>query len=337
MKLLSKCMMGLLASSLLSGAITNLESVQAAEDKLVVYAALNEDHVFELEELYESEHDIDIEILRLSGAGELATRVIAEKENPIADVIIGGSIEYYDQLASEDALAAYQTEGLDIDELFLDEEGYYQGWYLGVLGMVVNTESFDQQIGGNKPKTWDDLLDESYKDQILNSNPSTSGGGYIFLANQIFRKGEEEGWEYIETLNDNVHHYTQGAIDPIAPVATGEFPVGISWAHAIVSQIKEGYPIEVIVPEQTAYEIGGSAIVNGAPNENNAKAFMDWLHSETVSEFVVNTRNNYSVHEDMKAPEGMVPFKEIDLVDYDREVASDMKEDVISKFETLVQ
>lgn len=337
MKLLSKCVTGLLAVSLLSGVVQNFETVQAAEDKLVVYAALNEDHVFELEELYESEHDVDIEILRLSGAGELATRVVAEKDNPVADVAIGGSIEYYDELASKDALSAYQTEGLDIDSLFLDDNGFYQGWYLGVLGMVINTESFEEQVGGDKPQTWDDLLEESYKDQILNSNPSTSGGGYIFLANQIFRKGEEDGWKYIEDLNNNIHHYTQGAIDPIAPVATGEFPVGISWAHAIVSQIKEGYPIEVIVPEQTAYEIGGSAIINGAPNEENAKEFMDWLQSDTVSEFVVNTRNNYSVHKEMDAPEGMVPFEEIDLVDYDRKAASDMKEDVIRKFEELAK
>ena len=275
---------------------TTAEGTKKAEepttDSLVVYAALNEEDMVEIEKKFEADTGIDMEYLRIGNAGETSTRVLAEKDHPQADIMVGGSVEFYEPLAQEGILEKYTSpNAAEIDDKFNDPNGYWQGWYMGVLGIVVNKERFEEELapkGLEMPKTWDDLLDPNYKGLFLSSNPATAGGGYIFAATQLFRLGEEKGWEYLEGLNKNVHHYTAGAVDPINLVATGEFVAGMSWAHDIVKSAKQGYPIEVVVPEETAFEIGGAGIIKGGENTENAKKFIDWLLTKEVGE--MNTK-----------------------------------------------
>ena len=143
-------------------------------------------------------------------------------------------------------------------------------------------------------------------------------------------------WEYLKALDQNVHHYYQGAGDVISPVATGEFIASIAWAHDSFKTQQEGYPLKLIVPEQTAYEIGGAAIINGGPNTENAKIFMDWLLTKEAQELSVETSYRYPVRSDVAAPEGLPALDEVDLVDYDRDKATEMKESVLEKFEAEI-
>lgn len=127
-----------------------------------------------------------------------------------------------------------------------------------------------------------------------------------------------------------------GAGDVISPVATGEFIASIAWGHDSFKTQQEGYPLKLIVPQQTAYEIGGAAIVKGGPNTENAKIFMDWLLTKEAQELSVETSYRYPVRDDVSAPEGLPALSDVDLVDYDRIKATEMKEDVLAKFEELI-
>ena len=120
--------------------------------------------------------------------------------------------------------------------MFSDTDHCWQGWYMGVQCIILNTDRFDKELapkGLERPKTWDDLLDSRYKDVLVWANPSTAGGAYIFTACQIFRLGEDKAWEYLKALDANVHHYYEAAGGVISPVATGEFITSIAWAHAL--------------------------------------------------------------------------------------------------------
>ncbi|GAA3409388.1 ABC transporter substrate-binding protein [Paenibacillus hodogayensis] len=312
----------------------------AASKKLVVYAAMNEDDIIQIQKKFKEDTGIDIEYLRLSGPGEASTRIQAEKASPKADIMIGGSSEFYDPLGQQGLLEKYTSPNAkEIDSQFNDPNGYWQGWYMGVLGIVLNTDRFKKELepkGVKEPKTWDDLLDPNYKGQFITSNPATAGGAYIFAADQLFRLGEEKGWDYLKKLHGNVHHYTQGAVDGINLTATGEFVAGMSWAHDIVKSAKQGYPIKVIVPEQTAFEIGGSAVVKGGPNADNAKKFIDWLLTKPVGEMNTKLSNRYSVRKDVEPPAGMIKIEDVKLVNYDRVKASEMKAEVVKKFTDMI-
>ncbi|MCD9025087.1 ABC transporter substrate-binding protein [Cohnella silvisoli] len=315
------------------------QSASPESNKLVVYAALNEDDIIQLQKKFKEDTGIELEYLRIGNAGETSTRILAEKANPQADIFVGGSVEFYEPLAKEGILENYVSPNAkDLDAQFNDPNGFWQGWYMGVLGIILNTERFEKELapkGVKEPTTWDDLLDSNYKGLYITSNPATAGGGYIFVADQLFRLGEEKGWEYLKNLNTNVHHYTKAAGDGINLTATGEFVIGMSWAHDIVKSAKQGYPIKVIIPKQTAFEIGGVGIVKGGGNTENAKKFVDWLLTKPIGEMNTQMSNRYSVRKDVAPPEGMVKIEDVDLVAYDRSKAAEMKPAVVEKFTQL--
>ena len=297
--------------------------------KLVVYSALNEDNTIAIAQQFKEDTGIEIEYISLGG-GDAVARVQAEMNNPQADFLVGGA----------GAFVEYDSPNNDdLDERFNDPNHLWQGWYMGVLSIIINEERFQEELASQglaEPTTWDDLLDPAYKDVFVWANPTTAGGAYIATACQIFRLGEDAAWEYLKALDQNVHHYYQGAGDVISPVATGEFIASIAWAHDSFKTQQEGYPLKLIVPEQTAYEIGGAAIINGGPNTENAKIFMDWLLTKEAQELSVETSYRYPVRSDVAAPEGLPALDEVDLVDYDRDKATEMKESVLEKFEAEI-
>lgn len=83
----------------------------------------------------------------------------------------------------------------------IDPNHFWQGWYMGVLSIIINEERFEKELapkGVKMPETWDDLLDPNYKDVFVWANPTTAGGAYIATACQIFRLGEDAAWDYLK-------------------------------------------------------------------------------------------------------------------------------------------
>ncbi|HYE83161.1 MAG TPA: ABC transporter substrate-binding protein [Clostridia bacterium] len=328
----------ILVTSLLTGCspASPAASPAGGSKKLVVYAALNEADIVEIQKKFKEDTGIEIEYIR-AGAGDVAARVLAEKASPKADVMVGGSVDVYEPLAKDGLFEKYVSpNSKELAATFNDPNQYWQGWYMGVLALVVNKDRFDKELKPQRlqiPATWDDLLDPRYKNVFVSSNPVTAGGAYIFIADQIFRLGEDKAWDYLKELDKNVHHYYKGAVDCISPVATGEFIVGMSWGHDIYNAVKQGYPIEVVIPKQTAFEIGGAAVVKGGKNIDNAKKFIDWLLTKEVGEMNTSISNRYSVRKDVTPPKGLPKLEEVDLVKYDRAKAGAMKPDVVKKFD----
>ncbi|WP_054954870.1 ABC transporter substrate-binding protein [Paenibacillus dakarensis] len=305
--------------------------------KLVVYSALNEDDTVQIQKQFKEDTGIEIEYLRLNSAGEASTRVQAEKNAPKADILVGGSVEFYTPLADQGLLEKYTSPNADgLDTMFNDPDGYWQGWYMGVLAIAMNKERFEKEIspkGVQGPKSWDDLRDPAYKDVLIMPNPATAGSGYIFTATQIFRLGEDKAWDYVKDLTTNVHHYVASGGDVVNLTATGEFLAGMHWAHDIIKSGKKGYPIEAVIPEETAFEIGGAAIIKNGGNTDNAKKFIDWLLTKETQDMSTQMSSRYSVRTDVSPPEGLPAMDALKLVEYDRVKAAEMKEGVIKKFE----
>ncbi|MFC5930416.1 hypothetical protein [Cryobacterium melibiosiphilum] len=73
---------------------------------LIVYTNSNSDGRGEWIIEQASAAGLDIEIVGLGGA-DLANRIVAEKNNPVGDVVFGLNNMFFETLKSEDAIAAY--------------------------------------------------------------------------------------------------------------------------------------------------------------------------------------------------------------------------------------
>jgi ABC-type Fe3+ transport system, periplasmic component len=321
--------------------ISFMVPVFADQPQVTVYTALQESDMGPISSAFEKATGVKMNYVVVGGAGQVETRILAEAGNPQADIFLGGSSEFHADLGSKGLLVKYQSANAKgLDKTFCDPDGYWQGWYMGVLGFVLNSDRYQKEMapkGIKKPATWDDALNPAWKGYFVSSNPSTAGGAYIFLCNQIFRLGEDKAWNYFKKLNQNVNQYTPTAPGPITACATGEFILGMSWAHDIVNNKTKGYPIEVIVPKDTAFEIGSVSIIKNCAHLENAKKLVDWLLTKEAGE--LNTKNSYrySVRNDVTPPAGMPELKQVTLVKYDRVWAATHKDELLKKWENLIQ
>jgi iron(III) transport system substrate-binding protein len=317
--------------------VAQASQAPAVRGTLTVYNALDQKTVDAMVAAFKKKYpDVNVNVLGVAAAGEVATRIRAEKDSPKADVFIGGDRAFHEGLAKDGLTLAYKSPVAgQIDSQYYDPEGKWYGWYIGVLGIVINTDRFkDARVA--EPKTWDDLLDPAWKGKLAFPNPTTTGGGYIFLADQVFRfnKDEAKALDYMKKLDGNVAQYTQRSPDAINVVAQGEFVAAMNWAHDILVKKNQGFPLKLIIPPDTAYEVGGASVIKGGPNSEAGKAFLDWVLGPEAGK--INSENSYrlSVRNDVPAPEGAIKLSEVKLVTYDANFAASEKDRLLKAWQS---
>ncbi len=305
---------------------------QPKENKVIIYAALDEKTSNELAAAFKKETGIDAEVaLQIEQAGTVSGRIKTEAPTARADVFIGGNSNFHTELVTGGYLEKYRSPVIKqagIDTRFMDPDGYWTGWYLGALCLLYNEKRYNEEVkskGIKPPTTWDDLLNPVYKGQMIASNPATTGGAYLMMAAQIFRLGSEKaGFEYIRKLHPNVAQYTKGANGSIPLVSQGEAIVGFAWGHDTLKQKVQGnLPIVVVFPKDSGFEIGAASIIKGAPHLEAAKKFVDFLLSPTAGKINAQNGYRYPVRKGVELPPGVPTFESLQLAPWDLQKAAD--------------
>ncbi len=306
-----------------------------------MYSALNESTNKAFTEAFEkATPGVKVELLPLAAAGELQTRIRTEKNAPRGDVFIGGSSEFHDPLGKENLLEPYKSPKAEVvDKDFKDTDGKWTGWYIGIFGLVINKDRWAKEMAGKpKPATWDDLLNPELKGKIVFPDPIKTGGGYIFIANQMFRFNRDEAktLDYLKKLNDNIGQYAGTSPLGIELVGQGQFVLGPNWGHDILTAANKGQPVEFVAPDMTAFEIGAISIIKGGPNTAAARSFVDWSLSKEAAELNVKLSNRLSVLKDVPPAPGAPTLDKVKLVNYDRAWATDNKDRILKAWSGAV-
>jgi len=257
----------------------------AAEDKLVIYTAYEENELKTFWEQFKKDlPDLAAKASYIRGStGPIMARVEAEKANPQADVIWGVFNDYLTGAATKGLLEPYAAqESQAIPARFKHPENMWQGVTLLTVAFAVNQKKM-AELRLTPPQSWADLLDPKYKGHIVMSNPSTSGTAYLLLASHAARLGEDKMWQYYEALDKNLSQVTKSGGAPGRMAASGETPIGVALAYEVEVAKRQGAPIDVIYPaDGIAWTFEGNALVKGAKNPQNAKRFLDWAVSKAA-------------------------------------------------------
>src|SRR5205814_10315370 len=194
---------------------------------ITVYSALNETTNNQFGDAFKAAYPgTTIDLPPLAAEGDLQTRITAEKASPKADIFIGGSSEFHDPLGKAGLLENYVSpNAAQLKPEFKDAAGFWTGWYTGIFGFIASTDRLTKEVGGKKPATWDDLLDPSWKGKLILPDPVKTGGGYIFIATQIFRfnRDEDKAMDFMKKLHTNVAQYVGSAQQGIQLVSQTHF------------------------------------------------------------------------------------------------------------------
>lgn len=283
---------------------------------VVVYTTYEQDEAIRyIDELKREIPSLEVRWLRLS-TGELAARVLAERDNPQADVIWGLAVTRLIPLAQQGVLEPYKPKGFArIPLAYRDNAGFWIAADMFIGALAVNKEEIRRR-GLPMPKSYADLLDPRYKGLIVMPNPATSGTGFIHVSTWLLGMGEQRGWEYMKSLDANIAQYTRSGGAPGRLAAQGEIPIGLTLTFPILQFKKEGFPVEAIFPtEGVGYEMEGHALVKGSRNPAAARRFLDWSISDTAFKLLAE------YHEAVTLPGvqggkglGLKPIKDIPLI-----------------------
>jgi len=316
---------------------TEVESNEGEpEGTLVVYSPHDADPLNAGVNMFMEKYPgIKVEVVA-AGTGELTNRIAAESANPIADVLWGGGA---DSLAAfKEYFEPYVCANDDvIDPAHKDPDGYWIGESPLPMVLFYNKELIEE-AGLDIPKTWEDLTKPEWKGKIAFTLPSKSGSAYTQLVTMILgHGGKEDGWEFIEKFHDNLDgKLLDSSGKAHKMVADGEFYVGLTLEKAAV-QYADLDTVGFVYPEDgTSAVPDGVALVKGAPNEENAKLFIDFVTSEECQVAQHIDWGRRPVRNDIELEGGLEILSNIPLVEYDFDWAANEKEMIIEKFNDIM-
>ena len=314
-----------------------------ANGKIMVYSPWKDEIMQKFGEMFSKETGIKLESINIS-TGEIHARVKGEKARPQADIWHSVRAELLDKAGEEGLIASYKPANakLLLPPYAYPNEPAFTGTTMYPLVVGYNVNAL-KKMGVEPPKTYEDLLNPRWKDNIIMPHPAASGTGYAFLvtAVQLFReKGEtgiqsKKGWDYLIKLNQNMSQYTRSGSAPAKLVATGEYPLCITFYDRVFQLAGEGYPIAFTTPSPTFAEPSCTAIVANAPHMDGAKKFMEFILSKNAQELAV-TLGNYSVRPDVTPPKGAIPLKDIKVFQDDYKWGSKHKKELLNEFNAKV-
>lgn len=277
-----------LKTTLLSGAAAfTMFAMQAHAAELTVYTAVEAEDLQKYAERFNQDHpDIEIKWVRDS-TGIVTAKLLAEKDNPQADVVWGLAATSLMLLKNEGMLEPYAPAGVDeLDAKFVDSDSppSWTGMDAWVASICVNTIEAEAN-GLPMPTSWADLAKPEYQGHVAMPNPNSSGTGFLDVSSWLQIMGEDEGWAYMDALHENIAYYTHSGSKPCKDAARGEVAIGVSFAFRGAKSKAEGAPLEIVVPsEGIGWDMEATSIVKGTDDLEAAQTLVDWSVTTQANE-----------------------------------------------------
>ncbi|NLM35554.1 MAG: extracellular solute-binding protein, partial [Clostridiales bacterium] len=262
-------------------------------------------------------------------------RVEAEGDNPMGDILWGGSLstlepkkEYFEKYKSVNEEFVY-------DE-YKNEDGTITRFSVIPSVIMVNKNL----IGDIKIEGYEDLLNPALKGKIANADPTKSSSSFEQIVNQLYAMGNgdpEKGWDYVAKLTKNLDgKLLSGSSAVYKGVGDGEYTVGLTFEEVAVKYVKDGAPVEIVYPKEgTIAKPDGVVIIKNAKNMENAKKFIDYVTSKEAQDLIVNELNRRSVRKDVGPAAGLKTLEEIKLIQDDEKWVNDNKQAIMDKYKEI--
>lgn len=256
-------------------------SNQTATRKLLIYTPHGQAQLKDFIARYKQSHtDVDVQFLDM-GSREILERVRAERNRPQADLWWGAAHTTFQTAADENLLASYRPSWADkVSATSHDAQDRWYGVYETPEVIVYNSEAV---AAAEAPRDWDDVLDPRWRDKILIRNPNPSDSMRAIFGAMIWRfykdtGSPEKGYDWLRRLDANVHEYTADGTLLVQKLARREGLISL-WNMPDVWLYKQrGLPLAYVIPASGAPVISdGIAIVRGAPNEEEARRFYEFV------------------------------------------------------------
>lgn len=302
---------------------------------ILVYTALEDDEIpGYLENFKKSHPEINVKIVRDS-TGIVTAKLLAEKDNPQADVVWGTAATSLMLCNQAGILEPYAPKGLEKVRAKMRDSAdppHWVGIKAWMTGFCVNSVELKSH-NLPMPASFADLIKPDYKGHITMPNPASSGTGFLTVSAILQMMGEEKGWEYLDKLHENISRYTHSGSKPCKLAGTGESVIGISFGYRGIMQKQKGEPVETIFPaEGSGWDVEANALIKKAAIKPEARTFLDWAISEDVMRLYGQVYPVTAYDVGMPIPEGYPKDPEAQLVQNDFNWAAENRARILEEW-----
>lgn len=230
-----------------------------------------------LAEGFEKETGIKIQWHAPGDAGTVLAQLIAEKEHPTADVVIGLDSAQAQTAFWENLLVPCSPENLKgvPEDLRFDPDNRLIPFDYGHFAVIYDTES-----AVPPPASLEELTRPEYKDALILMDPRTSSPGLGFLMWTVAVYGAEAP-AYWQRLKPSVLTVTDGWSQGYGLMLAGEAPLVISYGTSPVyhKQYEDTtrYRALEFTDDGHMMQIEGMGLVRGSKNKKEGELFLNWL------------------------------------------------------------
>jgi putative spermidine/putrescine transport system substrate-binding protein len=245
-----------------------------------------------LVEAYEAKTGIRPTLDLKNGSSTALAAIKLEAANPIANAA------YWSLDIASEAKAAGLLAPLDlarIDEIpadLKDPENYWWGVATANIVIGVNTDVLDRR-GLPVPTSWADLLDPKYKGLACSMDPTWSGTASVFMysMNAVLGGAPDDfttGFTYLKAFKENGHSYRTEIVAP--RLAQGECAITVDAEGNILIEKANGAPVDVVIPSEGVAAVPlGMGLVKGAPEQDKAVDFLNWVLSDEAQAIIAQS------------------------------------------------
>ncbi|MHA2330844.1 MAG: thiamine ABC transporter substrate-binding protein [Candidatus Hodarchaeales archaeon] len=265
---------------------------------------------------FELDHGVTLNIVKTPDAIEAMTKLYAERDDPVADVIIGVDNTMIFRAIEQDLLESYIPSNIaDIDPdliEILDPDHYVVPYDYGLIALIYKNASFTDVDLTNM--TLQDIIDMDLDKKIVTSNPLTSSTGLGFLLwtivvhEKILNTDWVDWWKAVS--NDiMIKPSWSDAWTTWDNEASGR-PIMVSYGtdpayHNLFAE--EIPPIKAIVSyendqPQGWLQVEGIGLVKNAPHPGLAKTFIDWFLNESVQQYMAENNWMFPANTQVELP-----------------------------------
>ena len=304
-----------------------------SSNALVIYCPHPLDFINPLVDDFKAKNPgINVDVIA-AGTGELLKRVESEKDNPLGDVLWGGTITivkpkmylFENYITTNEANIPYKNI-----------EGNLTRCTVVPSILMINTN-----LAGNiKIEGYEDLLNPALKGKIACADPSASSSSFEHLVNMLYAMGNgdpEKGWDYVKKLCANLDgKLLSGSSAVYKGVADGEYAVGLTYEEGGINYVVSGSPVNVIyMKEGVISKPEGVYIIKGAKNLENAKKFIDYCVSLDAQNILINKVNRRAIRKDASSSEVVIPMTEIYSIKDDPDFVESNRQKWLDKFRDI--
>ena len=285
-----------------------------ADGDFVVYVGRSETLIQPLIDQYVAETGVEVKV-RYAGSAELAAQILEEGDNSPADVFMAQDAGALGAVSK----AGYLRE-LDADLLKLIAPEYRaaDGTWMGVSGRV-RVFNYNPEKVLELPSSVLDLAGPDWKGRVGIAPTNSSFQAFVTALRLI--EGDDVALAWLEAMKENGVIYEKNSAI-LEAVESGQVDAGLINHYYWYARGNE-VGFENLNSEIAAFEsqdVGNLRNVAGVgilSEDSRAKAFVEFLLSETAQQYFVTETSEYPLIEGLDPLPGLTPLDEIPAPEFD--------------------